>query len=95
MTSSSSRPRVSVASLHSARSHLMRTGPVSRRRTGRQMPPGFQSGSRLSQWENTPVIVRFFVRSRCGGLATSTASRCPPSGTSRAWSVTSNVCGKK
>ena len=45
----------------------MRTGPVSRRRTGRQMPPGFQSGSRLSQCEKTPVIVRFFVRSRCGG----------------------------
>jgi hypothetical protein len=73
----------------------MRTGPVSRSLTGRQMPPGFQSGSRLSQWENTPVIVRFFVRSRWGGDATSTASRWPPSGTDRAWSVTSNVWGEK
>ena len=73
----------------------MRTGPVSRSRTGRQMPPGFHSGSRLSQCEKTPVIVRFAVRSRWGGHATSTASRWPSSGGLRACSVTSKECGKK
>ena len=32
-------------------------------RTGRQMPPGFQSGSRQSQCWNTPVRFRLAVRS--------------------------------
>jgi hypothetical protein len=92
VTSSRSWPRASVASVHRTRSHEMRTGPVSRTRTGRQIPPGFHSGSRLSQCENTPVIVRFAVRSVWRGLATSTASTF---GVSSTWRVISNVWGKK
>ncbi len=92
LTSSRSCPRASLASVQSTRSQEMRTGPVSRTRTGRQIPPGFQSGSMLSQWEKTPVIVRFAVRSVWRGLATSTARtlRSLP-----AWRVISNEWGKK
>lgn len=94
-------PRASVASVHSTRNHEMRTGPVSRRRTGRQIPPGFHSGSRLSQWENTPVIDRLAVRSVWRGEATSAASvwavvgPVAPSGASFANRVISKVWGKK
>ena len=41
----------------------MRTGPDCSSRTGRQMPPGFQSWSSRSQCWNTPVRLRLAVRS--------------------------------
>ena len=47
-----------VASRHRTLSDRMRTGPVSRCRTGRQIPPGFQSGSMQSQCWKTPVRLR-------------------------------------
>ena len=57
-------------------SRAMRTGPVSVTRTGRHMPPGFQSGSRQSQCWNTPVMLRLAVRSDGGVHVTSTARWC-------------------
>ena len=60
---SSSTARSGVASRHSARSRAIRTGPVSVTRTGRQTPPGFQSGSRQSQCWKTPVRFRLAVSS--------------------------------
>ena len=68
---STTTARSAVASRHSTRRRRMRTGPVSVMRTGRQMPPGFQSGSRQSQCWNTPVRLRLAVRSlgrRAGDL---------------------------
>ena len=67
-------------------------------RTGRQIPPGFQSGSRPSQWENTPVTMRLAWRSPSGGQATSTARRWSPppaSARARAASVISKVWAAK
>ena len=55
--------RSASASRHSTRRRSMRTGPVSSRRTGRQRPPGFQSGSMQSQCWNTPVMLRLARRS--------------------------------
>ena len=67
------RARRSSASRHSARADArMRTGPVRSMRTGRQMPPGFQSGSRQSQCWNTPVMLRLAVRSARSAQSTST-----------------------
>ena len=65
----------SVASRHSTLSDRMRTGPVSSMRTGRQIPPGFQSGSMQSQCWKMPVRLRLAVRSVGRVQATSTASR--------------------
>ena len=71
----------------------MRIGPVDSMETGRQMPPGFQSGSRQSQCWKTPVRLRLWVRSVCGEHATSTPRRC--SVRSASASVTSKQWGKK
>ena len=73
---STTTARSDVASRHSTRSSRMRTGPVASSRTGRQIPPGFHSGSRQSQCWKTPVKFRFAVRSVCGAHVTSTASVC-------------------
>ena len=65
-----------VASAHKQRSRSMRTGPVSVTWTGRQMPPGFQAGSRQSPCWNSPV--RFRLADKSLGLlhVTSTAIVC-------------------
>ena len=85
--------RPGVASRHSTRRREIRTGPVSLSRTGRQMPPGFQVGSRQSQCWKTPVRLRLAVLARSGAHVTSTASMC--SSRARSCSVTSNVWGTK
>ena len=75
-TSQVSRLRSASASVHSTRSAAIRTRPVSTTRIGRHGPPGLHCGSAASQCPKTPVTVRFAVRSRCGGHATSSASTC-------------------
>ena len=60
---------VGVASVHTTRRCLRATGPVSRRPTGLQIPPGFQP-----RWV-TPVRVRPTPEEGSGGQATSTANR--------------------
>ena len=55
--------RSSLTSPQRTRAWRMRTGPDCSRRTGRQMPPGFQSWSSRSQCWNTPVRLRLAVRS--------------------------------
>ena len=85
--------RVSLTSRHKTRHRSIRTGPVVSMRTGRQRPPGFQLGSIASQFWNTPVMVRFVFRLRCGGQATSTARTC--SVDRRDKPVISKLCGKK
>ncbi len=85
--------RSAVASVHRVVSRAIRTGPVSTRWTGRQIPPGFQSGSKQSQCWKTPVMFRLLVRSVCGEQASSTATVC--SLRARTASVTSKLCGKK
>ena len=81
LSSTARRPRTArsaSASVHTTRSDAMRTGPDSLRRTGRQMPPGFQSGSRYVAPWNTPVRLRRAVPGRWGEQVTSTASACSP-----------------
>ncbi len=68
--------RPASTSWHSTRSRPMRTGPLRSTRTGRQMPPGFQSASSESECWNAPVTARFLVRSPGGAHVTSTASTC-------------------
>ena len=53
---------------------LMRVGPVAISSTGSQMPPGLVAGSRQSQCEKTPVIMRLPNLSRSSGHSTSTSS---------------------
>ena len=72
----------------------MRTGPSRSTRTGRQMPPGFQSGSRQSQCWKTPVRLRLAVqvgRRRAGDLDGEVVLAAG----ARAASVTSKVCGSE
>ncbi len=85
--------RSGVASRHSTRRRAIRTGPVSVSRTGRQMPPGFQAGSRQSQCWKTPVRLRLAVLARSGAHVASTANTC--SSRSLSCSVISNVWGTK
>ena len=85
--------RPAVASRQLTRSAAMRTGPVSRMCTGRQMPPGFQAGSIASQCWKTPVRLRLAVRSPGRSQVTSTARWC--SRRSASASVTSKACGAK
>ncbi len=59
--------RSSVTSPHRTRQWRTRTGPDCSSRTGRQMPPGFQSWSRRSQCWKTPVRLRLAVRSAGAG----------------------------
>ena len=80
----------SVARVQTTRRWRRGTGPVSRRRTGRQMPPGFHPSG--SPWV-APVSVRFSSGLPTGGQVTSTASRW--SERRRASSVTSRAWGTK
>ena len=64
---SATTARASLASRHSTRRCGCGPGRSRSRRTGRQIPPGFQSGSRQSQCWNTPVMLRLAVRSRLRG----------------------------
>ena len=81
--------RSALASTHSTRSRSIRTGPVPTKRTGRQMPPGFQSGSIQSQCWNTPVRLRLALRLFWAAQATSTANVCSEAAANA--SVTSKV----
>ena len=69
---SASTARSGPASTQRVTRWRMRTGPDSSRCTGRQMPPGFQSGSMASQCWKTPVMFRLWVRF---GLRTRTRPR--------------------
>ena len=89
-----SMARSGVASPHSTLSDEMRTGPVSERCTGRQMPPGFQPGSRQSQCWNTPVRLRLAVGS-LGRLAGQLDGQDVLGRGRASASVTSKVWGKK
>ena len=86
--------RSAVASRHRTRRRPMRTGPVSSTCTGRQMPPGFQSGSMPSQCWKTPVMLRLARAVALGGAGDLDAERVLVAVRARA-SVTSKRVGEE